>query len=70
MLGAAGVGTASALMTITLAGNVVITDDLTVDSSTLVVDSANNKVGIGTTSPERELDVRATITFQAYPVTN
>jgi len=69
MLGAAGVGTASALMTITLAGNVVITDDLTVDSSTLVVDSTNNRVGIGTTSPERELDVRGTITSQAAPGT-
>jgi len=69
MLGAAGVGTASALMTITLAGNVVITDDLTVDSSTLVVDSANNRVGIGTTSPERKLDVRGTISSQAAPGT-
>ncbi len=57
LLGAVGVGTASALMTITLAGNVIITDDLTVDSSTLVVDSANDKVGIGTTTPDEELEV-------------
>ena len=57
LLGAVGVGAASALMTITLAGNVVITDDLTVDSSTLVVDSANDKVGMGTTNPGRLLTV-------------
>lgn len=61
LLGAVGVGTASALMTITLTGNVVITDDLTVDSSTLVVDSANDKVGIGTTSPSEELEVNGQI---------
>ena len=31
--------------------------DLTVDTSTLHVDSTNNRVGIGTTSPAEELDV-------------
>jgi len=69
LLASVGVGTASALITITLAGNVVITDDLTVDSATLVVDSTNNRVGIGTTSPERKFDVRGTITSQADPGT-
>ena len=51
------VGTASALITITLSGNVIITDDLLVDGDTLVVDSSLNKVGIGTTTPLEELDI-------------
>ncbi len=34
-----------------------ITGDLTVDTSTLKVDSANNRVGIGTASPARPLDI-------------
>ena len=54
-----GVGTASALITITLAGNVIITDDLTVDTDTLTVDSINDKVGIGTTSPTSALHITA-----------
>ena len=53
-----GVGTAFALITITLAGNVIITDDLTVDTNTLVVDSVGNKVGIGTVTPSQPLDVK------------
>ncbi len=32
-------------------------DDLTVDTSTLKVDSSNNRVGIGTASPEENLEV-------------
>ena len=32
--------------------------DLTVDTDTLVVDSSNNRVGIGTTSPQMRLEVR------------
>ena len=35
----------------TFSGNVAVTGDLTVDTSTLKVDSANNKVGIGNTNP-------------------
>ena len=34
-----------------------VTGDLTVDTSTLVVDSANNRVGIGTSSPATKLEV-------------
>ena len=34
-----------------------VTEDLTVDTNTLYVDSTNNKVGIGTTSPTGSLDV-------------
>ena len=33
--------------------------DLTVDTNTLYVDSTNNRVGIGTTSPSYELDVKS-----------
>ena len=44
--------------TATLA-SATITGDLTVDTSTLKVDSANNRVGIGTASPGYLLDVQA-----------
>lgn len=37
----------------------IITGDLTVDTNTLYVDSANNRVGIGTLSPASALDIRA-----------
>ena len=47
-----------------------ITGDLTVDTSTLKVDSTNNRVGILTASPTHSLDVRGIIksngTFTAY----
>jgi hypothetical protein len=46
--------------TATLA-SATITGDLTVDTSTLKVDSANNRVGIGTASPQQTLDVSGTI---------
>jgi len=38
----------------------VISGDLTVDTSTLKVDSSNNRVGIGTTSPVADLEVITT----------
>ena len=38
-----------------------VTGDLTVDTSTLKVDSTNNRVGIGTTSPSYKLDVSGTV---------
>ena len=41
------------------AGNASITGDLTVDTSTLKVDSANNRVGIGTATPACKLEVVA-----------
>ena len=50
-------------MTITLNGSSGITtpdvtsDGLTVDSTTLIVDEANNRVGIGTSSPSTVLEV-------------
>ena len=40
-------------------GPVVITGDLTVDTSTLKVDSTNNRVGIGTATPAVDLHIQA-----------
>ena len=37
--------------------SLTISGDLTVDTSTLKVDSSNNRVGIGTTSPSTSLDI-------------
>ena len=51
---------------LTVTGNVVVGDDLTVtgnvavDTDTLFVDSVNNRVGVGTTSPGAELHVAGT----------
>ena len=44
-------------ITIGLPNNVVITGDLTVDTNTLYVDSADNRVGIGTLNPSSKLTV-------------
>lgn len=41
--------------------DIVINADLTVDTNTLYVDSTNNRVGIGTTSPDFKLDVAGDI---------
>jgi hypothetical protein len=41
------------------AGSATITGDLTVDTSTLKVDSTNNRVGIGTASPATILDIQS-----------
>jgi hypothetical protein len=46
----------------TFNGNVTINEDLTVDTNTLYVDSTNNRVGIGTSSPATALDVNGTVT--------
>lgn len=42
-----------------------ITGDLTVDTSTLKVDSANNRVGVNTNAPTSELTVNGSISFFA-----
>ena len=41
----------------TFSNDVTVNGDLTVDTDTLHVDSANNRVGIGTSSPSKTLDV-------------
>ena len=43
---------------LTVAGSATITGDLTVDASTLQVDSTNNRVGIGTATPSQPLHVK------------
>jgi hypothetical protein len=42
---------------IVVPGSATITGDLTVDTSTLKVDSTNNRVGIGTATPAQSLDI-------------
>jgi hypothetical protein len=44
------------------ATELTISGDLTVDTDTLYVDSANNRVGIGTTTPSTTFDVDGTLT--------
>jgi hypothetical protein len=44
--------------TLTASADATITGDLTVDTDTLHVDSTNDRVGIGTTSPSFDLDIR------------
>ena len=51
--------------TATLA-SATITGDLTVDTSTLKVDSTNNRVGIGTASPTDTLDVNGRVTAARF----
>jgi hypothetical protein len=53
-------GTKTVLLSTTAAnvtGDATISGDLTVDTDTLYVDSTNNRVGIGTSSPSANLDV-------------
>ena len=61
--------TASGALTVTglvTAGSASITGDLTVDTTTLVVDSTNNRVGIGTATPADTLDVNGRVTALRY----
>jgi len=46
---------------IVVPGNATITGDLTVDTSTLKVDSTNNRVGIGTATPAEKLTIDNTL---------
>ena len=53
--------------TATLA-SATITGDLTVDTSTLKVDSTNNRVGIGTATPANTLDVNGAAAFTGFGI--
>lgn len=44
-------------------GSVIVTNDLTIDTNTLKVDSTNNRIGVNKTSPDYDLDVVGDINF-------
>ena len=52
---------------IVVPGSATITGDLTVDTSTLKVNSSTNRVGVLTASPESELDVRGLVAVRGTP---
>jgi len=52
---------------IVVPGTATITGDLTVDTNVLKVDSANNRVGLLTASPESQLDVRGLVAVRGTP---
>ena len=47
-----------------IAGTLAVTGNATFDTSTLVVDAANNRVGIGTASPDHPLQVNGNVLFK------
>ena len=55
--GAATVGTTLGVTGVSTLASATITGDLTVDTSTLKVDSTNNRVGIGTATPGVRVDI-------------
>lgn len=57
------IGSKAVLLSTTAA---TVTGDMKVDVDTLFVDSANNRVGIGTSSPTAKLDVNGTVTATAF----
>ena len=50
-------GNLDALSGLDVTGAITGTGDLTIDTNTLHVDSSNNRVGIGTTSPDAKLEI-------------
>jgi len=58
------IGGSSGHVNIDSAGKVTIPNDLAVDTNVLYVDTANNRVGINVTAPERELDIFGVLGMQ------
>jgi hypothetical protein len=56
-----GVGTSNPSSKLHVAGDTTATGNLTVDTTTLVVDATNNRVGIGTASPTAPLEVAGNV---------
>ena len=50
----------------TISGAATVTGNFTVDTTTLHVDAANNRVGVGKTTPATSLDVVGTVTATAF----
>lgn len=51
---------------VTIGNDLTVGGNLTVDTDTLYVDSTNNRVGIGTTTPSTALDVSGTVTATTF----
>jgi hypothetical protein len=47
-----------------IAGTLAVTGNATFDTTTLVVDAANNRVGVGTASPDHPLQVNGNVLFK------
>ena len=60
-LGVADIGGAAPIASPSFTGNASVAGNLTVDTNTLFVDAASNKVGIGTTTPAEKLSVSGNI---------
>ena len=58
------------ILTLDSSGSLAITSDLTVDTNTLHVDASNNRVGIGTTSPDQPLHIQSSGDAQAIMKTS
>ena len=66
--GNVGINTSTPAVALDVVGDVSISGILTVDTSTLVVDSPNNKVGIRKVSPSTELDVTGAVQATSYQI--
>ena len=61
--GKVGIKTATPVYDLEVTGNSYISSNVTVDTNTFHVDAVNNKVGVGTTEPDKTLHVQGDIKF-------